>query len=131
MMKAEELMIGDLLRYSGQFAKFDFRVERITRNKVGYRPDPADSRIAYLSLDEVQPIPLTAEILERNGFEKVQNLLVLKLWKGFCPSLIFVEYNPANRYLFFNDMMLPRPILFVHQLQQALLLCDINKEIIL
>ena len=81
--------------------------------------------------DVYQPIPLTPDILERNGFEKVQNLLVLQWENGVYPSMIFVEYNPENYCLFINDMMFPKPVRFLHELHHILIDCGIKKEIIL
>ena len=130
-MKATEIMIGDRLAYRGQFAGFDFRVEQVTKQKVGYHAEPGENRMHYLRLNEVQPIPLTPEILEWNGFEKVQNLLVLQWENGVYLSMIFVEYNPENYCLFINDMMFPKPIRFLHELHHILMDCDIEKEITL
>ena len=122
-------MIGDRLAYRGQFAAFDFRVEQVTKRKVGYHAEPGENRMHYLRLNEVQPIPLTPERLERNGFEKVQNLLVLQWENGVYPSMIFVEYNPENYCLFINDMMFPKPVRFLHELHHILMDCGIEKEI--
>ena len=128
-MKATEIMIGDRLAYRGQFAAFDFRVEQVTKRKVGYHAEPGENRMHYLRLNEVQPIPLTPAMLERNGFEKVQNLLVLQWENGVYPSMIFVEYNPENYCLFINDMMFPKPVRFLHELHHILMDCGIEKEI--
>ena len=128
-MKATEIMIGDRLAYRGQFAAFDFRVEQVTKRKVGYHAEPGENRMHYLRLNEVQPIPLTPERLEWNGFEKVQNLLVLQWENGVYPSMIFVEYNPENYCLFINDMMFPKPVRFLHELHHILMDCGIEKEI--
>ena len=130
-MKATEIMIGDRLAYRGQFAAFDFRVEQVTKQKVGYHAEPGENRIHYLRLNEVQPIPLTPEILEWNGFEKVQNLLVLQWENGVYPSMIFVEYNSENYCLFINDMMFPKPVRFLHELHHILMDCGIKKKITL
>ena len=81
--------------------------------------------------DEIEPISLTPEILERNGFEKVQNLLVLQWENGVYPSMIFVEYNPENYCLFINDMMFPKPGRFLHELHHILMDCGIKKKITL
>lgn len=81
--------------------------------------------------DEIEPISLTPEILEKNGFEKVQNLLVLQWENGVYPSMIFVEYNPENYCLFINDMMFPKPVRFLHELHHILMDCGIEKEITL
>ena len=57
-MKATEIQIGDRLYYKGQFNAFDFRVEQVTKRKIGYHAEPQEHRMHYLRLDEVQPILL-------------------------------------------------------------------------
>lgn len=131
MVRATEIMVGDWLWYQGQFNAFPLKVEQVTKRKVGYHADPHENRMYYLRLHEVQPIPITPEILERNGFEKAQNLLVLQWENGVYLSMIFVEYNPENYCLFINDMMFPKPIRFLHELHHILMDCDIEKEITL
>ena len=129
MVRATEIMVGDWLWYQGQFNAFPLKVEQVTKRKVGYHADSNENRMYYLRLHEVQPIPITPEILERNGFEKVQNLLVLQWENGVYPSMIFVEYNPENYCLFINDMMFPKPVRFLHELHHILMDCGIEKEI--
>ena len=131
MVRATEIMVGDWLWYQGQFNAFPLKVEQVTKRKVGYHADPHENRMYYLRLHEVQPIPITPEILERNKFEKVHNLLVLQWENGVYPSMIFVEYNPENYCLFINDMMFPKPVRFLHELHHILMDCDIEKEITL
>lgn len=131
MVRATEIMVGDWLWYQGQFNAFPLKVEQVTKRKVGYHAEPGENRMHYLRLNEVHPIPITPEILERNEFEKVQNLLVLQWENGVYPSMIFVEYNPENYCLFINDMMFPKPVRFLHELHHILMDCDIEKEITL
>ena len=44
-MKATEIQIGDKLFYKGQFNAFDFRVEQVTKHKVGYHAEPYEHRM--------------------------------------------------------------------------------------
>lgn len=126
-MEAKELMIGDWLFYRGQFNAFEFKVKQITKRKVGYHAEPNESRMHYIILSECEPIPITPEFLERNGFEKVQSLYYLKSLNKVY--LCFIEYNIVNNCLFINDGLIPRPIRYVHQLQHAMRLCGIEKDI--
>ena len=128
-MKAEKLMIGDWLFYKGQFNAFPFKVEQITKRKVGYHAEPNESRMHYIILSECEPVPITPEFLERNGFRKVQDLYYMKSENKIFPYPFFIEYNPNNNCLFVNDGMIPMPITYVHQLQHVLRLCDIEKEV--
>lgn len=128
-MKTNELMIGDWLFYKGQFNAFSFKVEQITKRKVGYHAEPNESRMHYIILSECQPIPITPKTLERNGFRKVQDLYYMKSENKIFPCPFFIEYNPNNNCLFINDGLMPMPIIYVHQLQHVLRLCGIEKEI--
>ena len=65
-MKANELQIGDLVFVGGSPRK----VCSITKKKIGYHREEYASRLFYARMYEVSPIHLTAEILEKNGFEK-------------------------------------------------------------
>ena len=134
-MKAEELMIGDWvlkdMNYSEEdpmYTRPDYQPYQIQN---GEDIDLACETNCIGDADVYQPIPLTPDILERTGFEKVQNLLVLQWENGVYPSMIFVEYNPENYCLFINDMMFPKPVRFLHELHHILIDCGIKKEIIL
>lgn len=91
-----------------------------------------------LSLDQIKPIPITPEILEKNGFTQYEPQgygLYVKdkngaglyniLWQG--ESYNYDLEIAAYTYPFgeFNK----RNIKYVHQLQHALRLCGIEKEI--
>ena len=79
-----------------------------------------------LSLDEIKPIPLTTEILEKNEIDTVFKTK----YKWF-----YLEYHAEAGmivlYVYNNGSFQPTGICFkyVHQLQHALRLCGIEKEI--
>lgn len=119
-MKATDLMIGDWVYCTFWIQK---RIERVWELKRA-----ADDELRVVIMDEVhlvfqekyfEPIPLTAEILEKNGFIRdgeswwYQDFrIVLSTSKG--ASLV------CGRLKNFA---------FVHELQHALRLCGIEKEI--
>lgn len=134
-MKATEIMIGDWvlkdMNYSEEdpmYTRPDYQPYQIQN---GEDIDLACETNCIGDADVYQPISITPDILERNGFEKVQNLLVLQWENGVYPSMIFVEYNPENYCLFINDMMFPKPVRFLHELHHILMDCGIEKEITL
>lgn len=115
-MKADELMVGDWISYRGIV------------NKVA----PADfCQKAWI--DEIEPILLTAEILEKNGFENKEGgkglfgvtIAPRYLCKG-VPFEVFCDGEPFA--IWFKE---PIDIKYVHQLQHALRLCGITREIII
>jgi hypothetical protein len=118
-MKAEELMIGDWV-----FIK-DYPIKALPQ-KV--RPEHF-----VRSLVEFEPIPLTPEILEKNGFvlkeEEVGAYgvnIAPYYTRNDVPFEVFCDGEPFA--IWFKD---PVNIAFVHQLQHALRLCGIEKEIVL
>ena len=88
----------------------------------------------FYSVDELEPIPLTPEILEKNFQEFLPGInLMYKLKGPYCVvnedgqwvfGLVKVDGENSARYPLVK-------ISFVHQLQNALRLCGIEHEITL
>lgn len=80
-----------------------------------------------LSLNEIEPIPLTKEILEKNGFIRYGTSYILK-------ESMFELTNPSNpdRYLDNYYIRLARQnkrVMYVHKLQHFMREFGIEKEI--
>ena len=73
------------------------------------------------------PVPLTPEILEKNGFKFMTNLWYLKIKEGKPIQIAFKNNNVIT--LSINATPIPIDLKFVHQLQHALRLYGIEKEI--
>jgi len=135
-MEATELMAGNYLSYNGQIIK----VENITNKKVGYHIKDNECRMHYARLHECKPIPLEKVHLTKNGFKAREEtygiefyyydryVIKVSFYKGFpeddVPPVIFLIIKFAEK-----DMAMP--IEYVHELQQAMRLYGIEKEIIL
>ena len=138
-MKAEDLMIGDLVYYS---YPNQFVTKVIDVCSHGEEPfircqrDPKDKlyvsgKFEDFHVDILSPIPLTSEILEKNGFlEDPNGILYLKenlkfgLKKDIDYGYWFVDR--ADNY---KEYICTCG--FVHELQHLLKLCGIEKEIVL
>lgn len=120
-MQAIELMLGDWVFYpkTQEYCK----VTTIHNKYLYCFPKGSDEKHSYgLREESVSPIPLTEEILVKNGFEKfaenqthfdyTDNDIHLEYWIG---DGCFMYYTAVIHY--------------VHQLQHALRLCNIEKEI--
>lgn len=133
-MKAEELMIGDWVFCTYPSIKKPFRVEEI--RTVG------DNELKIIISDEmrlvfqeryIEPISLTPEILEKNGFKKEGSWFIIEddyydvSIKEITDSIWRVKYCNTEFSAF--DSVLH--IAFVHELQHALKLCGIDKEIVI
>lgn len=68
-MKPQELRIGNLVCYNGKVAK----VKQITKHKIGYHTKPYEMKMNYARLCEVEPIPITDELLLKIGFREGRN----------------------------------------------------------
>ncbi len=126
-MRANELMIGDWV-YSS-FSNEPCQVTGIEVYGSGYGNVKVDKVVGAKEDASLTPIPLTKEILGKNGIEwsyncgffKEENHGFLELFKdndGIYWSINCAEYDIIK-------------LEFVHQLQHALSLCDIKKDIIL
>lgn len=128
-MKANELMVGDFIRtiYAQKIIKVrEIKQSCIYTNNNGYE------------YNEIEPIPLTNEILEKNGFEVTHNMsssrnkdvwsLRVSKYKVFH---IIEHHNKRQFPYFWIEIGSNSDIKYVHQLQHALRLCGIEKEIIL
>ena len=79
----------------------------------------------------LEPIPLTTEILEKNGW--VKDLYSVESYDNEeleCLSL-WVGEDGKNKWWWHVGVELVTPINYVHELQHALRLCGITREIIL
>ena len=127
-MKAEELMIGDWV----QMPKGTCRVISIQDNDVIFT-DIADGIDGSFYINEVKAIPITPEVLEKNGFVKqgfsgweiyTEDFLIL--WRNDYPDILEIRsFNAAYGYFYRSY------ISYVHELQHALRLCGIEKEVVL
>ena len=68
-MKPTELRIGNLVLYEGKVVK----VEQITKKKIGYHRYKGETRMNYARLQEVEPVPITGQLLLNNGFTYDEN----------------------------------------------------------
>lgn len=139
-MKAEELMIGDCIKHGfGGIGKVtELSKGIVTVYDKGLDDGEGNCEVNFAE-NEIQPIPLTPEILEKNGFIKASMVsdtppydkdeegnmhfsLNEKFWGWWQPNNTFLI--PANGLGWIEFK-------YVHELQHALILCGISKEIIL
>jgi hypothetical protein len=114
-MKANELMIGDWV--------LD------TRTDTPLRVNPF---MAEMEVPEWQPILLTPEILEKNGFEvDPSNTRMLFHHDNYRLCYYFNSGKHFSSFNITNGSLAQKVIVNVHELQHALKFCGIDKEIII
>ena len=136
-MKAEDLMIGDWVSITepDDFHGYTGKV-RITNAEVNYiMVDIPDMHLHDVFIEDLQPIPLTEEILEKNGFGflDTSNNEIKSVWTGWwiLDGLELGCFSNLKFPVYFNISDVNVKVNYVHELQHALKLCGIEKEIVL
>lgn len=83
--------------------------------------------MAEFEVPEWQPIPLTPEILKKNGFE---DTICGDFWISTSCNLLWKDGKLQN-FCREEDDEVCIPCEYVHELQHALRLCKVDKEIVL
>ena len=144
-MKANELMIGDWVWYNNQPHQIRqlgiFGENRDGDDYPAVCVGKPNGVGLILERNEIEPIPLTLEILEKNGFVANKHIYPYpyyeyinkedKLKVGFAfPQGNRTSYKDPWVYIDSERVFVEHlPCMFVHQLQHALRLCGIEKEI--
>ena len=127
-MTANELMIGDLVLYKNKpiiVWEIDEYYDRINTEPDGY------NAITCVEIFEVAPIPITPEILEKNGFVKNKyGEMILDEELGTSEIYLVLEPSYDEEYYWWrvNNELITK-IKSVHEPQHILRLCNIEKEI--
>lgn len=132
MLNAKNLMIGDLVEIDGKIGTVSFL------DKEGYI-NVAINEAQMIVTRNPNPIPLTPEILKKNKMRPFEHRnpgqgdnLIKKWWHNdgsYYVSLYWV--GDECTYTVGDSVTRICRIKYVHQLQHALRLCGIEKEIII
>ena len=117
-MKIDEVMLGDIVSLSGR---------------------PIHVTLAVLNnwSDNIKPIQLTHEILEKNGFERDKNISLYNAYTGINSRVTlhddFMSMNSRNMWDVHIDSedfctIANCELTYLHELQHLLKLCKINFE---
>lgn len=135
-MRQNELTVGDWVKLDFYDVPYGDEEESVWKNgkitaihhgnwvdvNFGDRLDECD-----IEVEDVQPIPLTPEILEKNGFRK--GCYVGGYYSPDCPFRVFTKKDGKCGFTTLFDDEIHFSCVFVHQLQHALRLYGIEKEI--
>lgn len=129
-MISQELMLGDWVMLNPDLKGYYSFAGRPCM-VIGLHDDDGAIKIEYDNgkyfwtdaEDDVLPIPLTLEILEKNGF-KEYNGYGYASNKGYCFEGFYINYDFTTRIANIDCKFN-----YVHELQNALKLCGIGKII--
>ena len=124
-IKSSELSIGDWVR---NCKGTNLRITEIPWNCIVTKHKGIEHALRFSS---IHPIPLTPEILEKNGFRKNGNYNEWNL--GEWDDIPFIGVSLDRQCIrikhFGNDIYIEGKVVYVHQLQNALRLAGVGKEI--
>ena len=125
-IKIRELSIGDWVRYRDR--------EWIVCSLYKFTEEVGlwlkDSQICE-NVADCEPIPITAEILEKNGFRKNGEYNEWNIGEWNERPFIGVSLDRQSMRVkhLGSDIFIENKVVFVHQLQRALRLAGVGKEI--
>lgn len=145
-----DIMVGDYVMAKKEPIRITTPIgnETVLRQLTIYGYTSDGAKVGPFLETELTPILLTAEILEKSGFKLYkQDFTSRRVYKFGCFDYIEInDYSEDNRYNYFSigcykeyehfgtlqryihDVM---KIRYVHELQHSMLLCGVDKEIVL
>lgn len=117
-MRADQLMIGDWVR---MFYPFDMDIDR--------RPEKIRMLEKGIKVD-CEPIPLTAEILVKNGFVEDREIKCYTYEEEKTLKRLiqfFTHFGDFDCHIVSKNFDADMRLSYVHELQHALRLCGLNE----
>ena len=128
-MKANEIMIGDWVKFDEDICSVDeVRLDgAVVLTSMNTDLTSVDG--SQVEDEEIEPIPLTEGILEKNGFVKDKTQYGEDFYEFWSEDLEYCIYLYLYGVYFFLFDNINMQIKYVHELQHILRLCNIDKEI--
>ena len=127
-LKVSDLSVGDWVRVINQF---NAQIDGYHSVSGSLSLKTRQGNLVHYRLEDIHPIPITAEILEKNGFVKNGEYNVWSI--GNLKDIPFIGISlsrPSMRVKGLGtDVFLDNKVVYVHQLQHALRLAGVDKEI--
>ena len=132
-MRVCDLMVGDLVLHDDKV----IRVDAVHKRKIGYHK--TKDKLAWLFYGQFQPIPITKELLEKNGFIREENIQLYNHYTGIDNRVSlnddFYCMNSRNMWNVHIDSedycsIANCELTYLHELQHLLKLCNIDFEFV-
>ena len=135
-LKISDLSVGDWVEFMGELCKvLDCGTTIVTPRTLEFKPRLTLSAkydiYDCVDVDKVTPIPITAEILGKSGF--VKNGEYNEWSTGNWDDIPFIGISLSRQSMRIKnlgtDIFIENKVVYIHQLQHALRLAGIDKEI--
>ena len=135
-MNKLEYIPGDIVKieYGEATGKIGFVTNTFLRRKgfyslvvsigKGFQGSSKDDWIQTYN-DGVSPIPLTPEILEKNGWKSINGKYALKIKNA---NYVVLEFTEDGIYAYINEKTMLFTIKYIHELQHLLFGLGLNSE---
>ena len=130
----QEYIIGDVVMYDNKIM-----IIKEPRDGIHFDLSCLEEKLVYccVGVEDINPMPLTSEILEKNGFEvRVSRVYYTKLigYANFSQIYIAIERKRNDwavfiRYKKMPDSVLLRHIQYIHELQHILWALGLDAEL--
>ena len=133
IMEITELMVGDIVQYLDGKKLITVVVVKVDGSGNVVRLKQKNGHKFNTTIDFLKPIPLTRNILKSNGWSPVEGVCASILrHNGYNLSILHWAKPGVNLTIDkggYGPNLVCIPIYYVHELQNALRLCKINKQI--
>ena len=92
---------------------------------LSYQIKFPNGEIQYADKDNIVPIPLTPEILEKNGWKSINGKYALKIKNA---NYVVLEFTENGIYTYINENTMLFTIKYIHELQHLLFGLGIKHE---
>ena len=130
-LKISDISVGDWVYYDKGDTPYSIRsIDRTCRQDCVVLNDSVFPEGVIGFVEDLRPIPITAEVLEKNGFERSTSQFIV-----YHSDKVWISYDkPSETWsvtMYINDFTsnLHANILHIHQFQHALRLAGVDKEI--
>lgn len=143
-LKISDLSVGDWVQVLLRKCDYDepdtfkAKVLTVVNNSVGVGYDNSGIVMSAF-VEDLQPIPITAEILEKNGFERPDKKVYMDTWSWTNKEDTMIEVGMYKDKVYIrvtrfeDDIQRDRDcnfgLKYIHQLQHTLRLAGVDKEI--
>lgn len=130
-MKSRELMIGDWVAAPYNNVYYPCKVTAVFPTEVHVKEETMAIKTICDEWDEVKPIPLTVEIMKANGYDFIEDYINY-IYDNSEGSYLEMTLNDDDEFVWSintNEYDITQ-IKYVHELQHALRLLGIEKEIV-
>lgn len=125
-MKNLEYIPGDLVKFATNTYTIVNFEENFLHEKICYDLISTNStKKAFVADREILPIPLTPEILEKNGWKSINGKYALKIKNA---NYVVLEFTEDGIYTYINEKNMLFTIKYIHELQHLLFGLGVNHE---